>query len=66
MCQLTVEHLVQVLTRLSCFDRLCDREVEAVEEAIRRVPQHERLVAEVLPELRRRLSEANDTRAGGA
>jgi hypothetical protein len=37
---------------------------KALQEAIRRLRQHERLVAEVLPDLRRRLTAAEEQRPG--
>jgi hypothetical protein len=51
MPQLPVEYVVQVLTSLLRLEGLHDRQVEALQEAIRRLRQHERLVAEVLPYL---------------
>jgi hypothetical protein len=63
MAQLTVEYVVEVLTDLMRQEGLHDRQVEALQEAVRRVRQHERLVAEVLPDLRRRLTEAEERRA---
>jgi hypothetical protein len=38
---------------------------KAFQEAIRRLRQHERLVSEVLPDIRRRLTEAEEKRCGG-
>jgi hypothetical protein len=63
MSQLTVEYVVQVLTDLMRREGLHDRQVEALHEAVRRVRQHERLVAEVIPDLRRQLTEAEGKRA---
>jgi hypothetical protein len=60
MSQLTVEYVVQVLTGLLRLEGLHDRQVEALQEAIRRLRLHERLVAVVLPDLRRRLTEAEE------
>jgi hypothetical protein len=58
MAQLTVEYVVEVLTDMLRREGLHDRQVEALQEAVRRVRQHERLVAEVVPDLRRRLTVA--------
>jgi hypothetical protein len=65
MSQLTVQYLAQVLTSLLRLEGLHDRQVEALQEAIRRQRQHERLVAEVLPDMRRRLTEAEEKRLAG-
>ena len=68
MAQLTTGYIVQVLTAvLNRFgDRLHDQEKDAIEEAARLVRQHERLVALVLPDLRRRLTEAEGKWCGDA
>jgi hypothetical protein len=58
--QLT-ETLVAVLTR--CRHRVSEREWDVIEEALRRLAEHERLVRQVLPDLRNRLSAAEDGRA---
>jgi hypothetical protein len=42
-----------------------DDELEAVHEAIRRVEQHERLIQEVVPDLRSRLSQWEAGRSRG-
>jgi hypothetical protein len=48
--------LVAVLTR--CRHGATEREWDAIEEALRRLKEHERLVREVLPDLRSRLTAA--------
>jgi hypothetical protein len=53
--QLT-QTLVAVLTR--CRHRASKREWDAIEETLRRLKEHERLVGEVLPDLRNRLPPA--------
>jgi hypothetical protein len=60
MAQLTVEYVVEVLTDMLRREGLHDRQVEALQEAVRRVRQHERLVAEVLPDMRRRLTDVEE------
>jgi hypothetical protein len=64
MSQLTVEYVFELLTSLLRLEGLHDRQVEALQEAIQRLRQHERLVAEVLPDMRRRLSEAKGKQPG--
>jgi hypothetical protein len=49
--------LVAILT--PCRHRASECEWDAIEEAIRRLTEHERLVQHVLPELRDRLTEAD-------
>jgi hypothetical protein len=46
--------MVAVLTR--CRHRASPREWDAIEEALRRLKEHERLVRHVLPDLRCRLT----------
>jgi hypothetical protein len=53
--QLT-ETLVAILTR--CRHRATERGWDAIEEALRRLADHERLLRHVLPELRERLTAA--------
>jgi hypothetical protein len=48
------ETLMQIMVRLRY--RCTDEEWMAVEEGIRRVKEHERLVQDVLPDLRNRIS----------
>jgi hypothetical protein len=57
--QLTASEIKTTIERMMVRNRYrCDdRELEAVHEAIRRVEQHERLVQEVVPDLRIRLSQ---------
>ena len=66
MSQLTTGYVVAVLKRLLLRygDGLHDRERQAIEEAARRVAQHERLVAEVMPDLRRQLTALQGRLAG--
>jgi hypothetical protein len=48
--------LVAVLTR--CRHRATEREWDTIVEALRRLNEHERLLREVLPDLRNRLAAA--------
>jgi hypothetical protein len=50
--------LVAVLTR--CRHRAGEDEWDAIQEALRRVGEHERLLRDILPELRNQLSAAQD------
>jgi hypothetical protein len=55
------ETLVAVLT--PCRHRASEREGDAIEEALRRLKEHERLLRHVLPELRGRLAAAGSATA---
>jgi hypothetical protein len=52
------EIVVAVLT--PCRHRAGEDEWDAIQEALRRVGEHERLLRDILPELRNRLSAAQD------
>src|SRR5207248_323831 len=56
---LNARDLCDRLTRLYvyCRDRLHDADRDALKEAMRRVREHERLVREVVPDLRNRITE---------
>ena len=66
MSRLTTVYVVAVLKRLLLRygDLLHDREKQVIEEAARRVTQHGRLVAEVLPDLRRPIAALEGRLAG--
>jgi hypothetical protein len=53
------ETVLAILTR--CRHRAGEREWDAIQEALRRLGEHERLLREILPELRTRLSAAEST-----
>ena len=62
---LSAQRLAESLQRIVSYARarLTPEDWDVIEEAIRRVKQHERLVQDVLPNLRLRLSEAESRSA---
>lgn len=59
---LSAQQIAESLLRIAYHarGRLTHEDWDMIEEAIRRIKQHERLVHDVLPNLRHRLSQAED------